>query len=133
MPLRRTPLTSASTLTRKPFVAKPATRSVEETHARALVWARALGSCEGCGRVGPLDWSHRKARSQGGAWCPSNGLAMCRDEHRWCHENPAMARSVGWMVRRNEDPAAIPALLHGIGWVRLTADGLIIPIERTTP
>lgn len=129
MPLRRVPMVSGSALARSPFVARPAKRSPEETRARAAVRRRSGGRCEGCPAAVATDYSHRQARSQGGAWCPSNALHLCRACHAWAHSGPEMARSVGWMVRRSEDPAVIPALLHGRGWVLLHPDGTSTQIE----
>lgn len=137
-PLRRktrlSPAPLAARLTRRVQLrARRRAAGPEEKHARELVAARSGGSCEGCGRPGPIDWSHRVARSQGGPWSASNGLALCRPDHEWAHANPVEARSVGWMLRRHEDPATAPALLHGVGWVLLGDDGSVTPIpsERT--
>ena len=129
VPLRRSPLPRA------PMRRKSVARSPEETRARDLVAVRSGGRCEGCGAAPATDWAHRVGRAQGGPWCPSNGLHLCGPDgcHRWSHANPAAARSVGWMVRRGENPATVPALLHGRGWVQLTPSGLITPIERTSP
>jgi hypothetical protein len=131
MPLRRAPLASVSALARSPFVAKPAKRSPEETRARAALLRRSGGRCEGCPATVATDYAHRQARSQGGPWCPSNALHLCRACHQWAHANPEMARSAGWSVRRGHTPATTPALLHGRGWVQLTAAGALTPIERT--
>jgi hypothetical protein len=129
LPLRRTGLVSTSALTRKPFVAKPAKRSPEETRARAGLRRRSGGRCEGCPADVATDYAHRTGRAQGGLWCPSNALHLCRRCHSWAHSEPEMARSVGWMVRRSEDPATIPALLHGRGWVLLNPDGSMTSVE----
>lgn len=78
--------------------------------------------------VTPTDWSHRLARGRLGGWTAQNGLALCTPCHRWCHDQPVMARSVGWVVRTNTDPLTVPALLHGLGWTYLTADGGYLPV-----
>jgi hypothetical protein len=133
MPLRRTPLVSVSALARSPFVAKPAKRSPEENRAKTALRRRSGGRCEGCGRAEATDAAHRLARSQGGLWHVVNLLHLDRPCHRWQHDNPEMARSVGWTVRRGQNPATTPALLHAVGLVLLGADGSLTPIERTTP
>lgn len=105
-----------------PKAKKPAV-SPEEKRARQLVKARSGGRCEvGCHEPAS-DWSHRVARSQGGPWCPSNGVALCAGHHRWLHANPAAARDqLGWRLRSTDKPAEMPVLLAG-GWVLLDEDG----------
>ncbi len=149
-PERKTPLVSRSELprtrirTHAEFRAHRPVITPAERHARDAVTARAQGRCEGCGRHGQTEWSHRIARGRGGIWCPSNGIALCGSLaavlsgggdntcHHFCHDQPAMARSVGWIVRTNADPSTVPALLHGRGWTLLTADGLYVPAPEPT-
>lgn len=145
--LARTPLDRASELTRSTPLARTArirthaefraarpTISRDEREARRLVRERADGRCEGCGRHGPTEWAHRVRRGPG-AWCASNGLALCGFTsglpvrpgvlscHEWSHSFVIEARSVGWTLRTNTDPLTVPALLHGRGLTYLTADG----------
>jgi hypothetical protein len=131
VPLKRGgPLPRSSLpLRRGPLSRTPASRTSEETSARRGLRGRSGGRCEGCPCAAATDYAHRKACSQGGGWCLSNALHLCRACHAWAHANPEMARSVGWMVRRSEDPAAIPALLHGGRWMLLHPDGTSTPIE----
>jgi hypothetical protein len=103
------------------------TMTAAELGARSIMAARSGGVCEGCRRAAATDWSHRKPRSQGGPWCPSNGLHLCRDCHAWIHHNPIEAYSVGWGLRSTTDPATTPALLAVHGWVLLTTDGNFTP------
>lgn len=85
--------------------------SADEQLARDVVGLRSRGDCEsGCGRPG-TDWSHRVARSQGGPWCPSNGLLLCRWCHDWCHRHPEHATAAGLMLLSGSDPTICPAWL----------------------
>lgn len=122
---RTTPMQRASRLTRQAITPRRPKVSPEERHARKVVAERAGGRAECCGEYGPTDWSHRVARSRGGKWCPSNGIALCRFHHSWAHSYPAQAQRMGWILRTNQDPATAPAWLFRHGLVLLTADGSI--------
>jgi len=95
-----------------------------EREARRIVYARSNGICEGCGKARAVEWSHRKARSQGGKWTPSNGMHLCRADHAWIHSNPNAANACGWYLRSWQNPAAEPVLL-GDRPVLLMDDGSI--------
>jgi hypothetical protein len=109
-------------------------KNAGEQRARKLVAERSGGMCEKCGCSPAHGWHHRKNRSQGGPWCPSNGLHLCGDGTRLCHgwvtHYPLKAHDEGgWVVWSFEDPAEVP-VLHAIhGWVRLTDDGGFQPAE----
>lgn len=142
-PQRRTPLQPGGELPRTPFprrlhvsrVAgrqprpKPAhprrPRQQGEQKARRLLVARSKGLCEGCAAEPATDWAHRKARSQGGPWCASNGLNLGRRCHSWSHSNPVAARERGWIVRSTDDPALLPVEHAWLGWVLLRVDGSV--------
>lgn len=100
--------------------------TVEERTARDVVRARSAGLCEGCGRAPATDYAHRVGRAQGGPWCPANALALCRLCHAWSHDQPVMARSVGWLLRSTDDPLTFPVLLPR-GLVLLGTDGVYLP------
>lgn len=91
--------------------------------ARALVAQRSSGLCEMCRRAEATDWHHRKNRSQGGEWTPSNGLHLCRNCHRVVTEQPYAARRWGWAVPRSSDPVLVPVRLLHLGWVYLDDQG----------
>ena len=103
-----------------------------EARARAIVRDRSGGRCELCPAPG-AEWSHRIARSRGGAWTPSNGLWLCGICHRKCHAAPDTARANGWHLPTGTDPLDAPAriqpghLWHG--WWLLDDEGLYIPCE----
>lgn len=103
--------------------------SVEERALRDAVLARSKGLCEVCGgRGGEL--SHRQSRAVGAhRYCPCNGLWACRTCHMDMHAHSEHARHMGWHVSRyyTESPADLPVLLAR-GWVRLTCEGLVIPL-----
>jgi hypothetical protein len=113
--------------------------SPEERRARQLVGARigatidSPGACEGCDRRHASDWAHRWARSGGGLWCPSNGLALCRVCHKWQHAHPIDAQVAGWTIVPEGGeapvPAEVPVLTAYRGWVRLLPDGSIVQLK----
>lgn len=104
---------------------KRRSRTTEESAARDLVMTRAEGLCEGCGKAEPLEWSHRKARSQGGPWCASNGMALCRPCHRFAHAHPIVAKQLGWHVSSYSNPETRLAWTRRHGLVLLRPDGSI--------
>lgn len=142
--VNHTPLTSSTPLSRSTPLPRSRIRTLtevrasrrpvsrEEREARRLVRERSGGGCEGCPAAVSTDWSHRVARSRGGEWAAHNGLALCRRCHQFCHDQPEMARSVGWVVRTGTDSSTVPALLHGRGWTYLTADGCYRPAAPPT-
>lgn len=90
------------------------TRPPEAT--RQTVIDRAGGRCEVCRRtdLGPLH--HRRLKGMGGtsvAWSddPSNLLAVCPRCHDHIHANPAESYDRGLIVRRGDEPWAVPAVL----------------------
>jgi hypothetical protein len=90
-----------------------------EAAGRRVVWARSNGTldedeppqCEACGTTQGVQWSHRIARSRGGSWAPSNGVALCLVEHGWAHSFPTAAGRLGWHVRTGFDPRTVPVWL----------------------
>lgn len=139
---RRTRLAPGGPLQRTPFRGQPnPLRSVHPSrpriHAdpvwaavRALIWARACGRCERCGRLlDPHGWDghHRKLRSQGGQHSAANAVALCPDCHTAApdavHRRRAVARLAGWIVHPSADPATVPVQLHNGRRVWLDAGG----------
>ncbi len=105
--------------------------SPEERRARAVVTERSGGVCEGCSAARATDWSHRVAEGQGGPYCPSNGMHLCRACHAWLHANPTAARDErGWRLLSTDEPAEVPVLHAVHGWVLLTDDGCFVPTDR---
>lgn len=126
-----TPLSRSSRLTRTAIARWRPQRSLEEVHARRVVTARALGRCEGCGAVGPTEWSHRISRGRGGPWCATNGLALCTRCHSHAHAHPDEAYALGWFVHTGHVPAHTPVHLAGRGWSLLGPAGEITATERS--
>lgn len=112
-------------LTRSVIKKKRAKVSPEKRDAKKILRARSDGVCEGCGRNPASDFSHRVKASQGGSYCPTNGLDLCRPCHTWLHDNETEAEKLGWLLRSHQDPADVPAWLFGRGLVFLRADGSI--------
>ena len=95
----------------------PKQTAADERKARADVKERDQGICVRCGKPS-TDWDHRKARSQAGRWSASNGQSLCRDCHRWRHENPAAAVLEGFACPGWADPAFWPAWREDVrSWV----------------
>lgn len=72
--------------------------------------------CERCGAQAH-SVHHRRKRSQGGRWTPSNCVHVCGDGVRGCHgwfeHNPNKARDEGFHVRSFEDEREVPVLIFG--------------------
>lgn len=127
LPRARPQKPSDSPVRSKPLPSARPKVSAEERAGRAAVKARSGGRCEiGSGCRGE-EMHHRKNRSQGGTWCPSNLLHLCSAHHLHATTHPAAARERGWAVRGTDDPDRCPVWLAGRGWHYLTADGGTTP------
>lgn len=81
------------------------TSRTHEIDGREIVKLRDAGVCVRCRRVHPLfgvNHDHRRNRSQGGDWSPSNGQLLCGSGTTGCHgyvtEHPREAVADGWAV-----------------------------------
>lgn len=103
---------------------------------RSLVWSRARGYCEKCGKVLSDNWAlhHRKLRSRGGLDTADNLLALHHECHNLAtnsiHNNPKIAKEMGYMVSSWDNPAEIPLLLPNGDIVTLTEEGTYRLLER---
>lgn len=117
-----------------PLRTKKLKASPEEQLAREVTRSRSGGLCEICGDARATNFHHRKNRSQGGQWCPSNSLDLCGSGTTGCHglvgANPKRSYEQGWLVRRGHDPAKTPVWLAGRGFAWLTDDGSIEEIDE---
>ena len=89
-----------------------------EGRARQIVINRAspygYPACEICLSPYRLQWHHRKNRSQGGLWAPSNGLLVCAKDHEHITEHPAYAVKLGYTVLSHQEPHQVPVnTVHG--------------------
>lgn len=92
-----------------------------EGRTRDLVRARSGGWCERCGERRAETMHHRRFRSQGGPWTPSNILHLCGDGTRLCHGEltaPGFAQrgkyeAAGWIVSSHQDWREVPVLRRG--------------------
>lgn len=110
-----------------------------ETSARELVYARSGGDCEvripGVCLGRATNWHHRRNKSQGGLWLPSNGLHLCGSGttgcHGWITHEPSKSYELGWSIRGHQPPADVEVLYRG-QLVRLDDAGGIefIPLEE---
>lgn len=103
---------------------------VSEKTGRSVVYERSNGVCEVCSAARATEWQHRKNRSQGGGWEPSNGLHVCSACHREIHADPVGAASRGHTVLSWEDPGRKAVLLrtmYGYGWFLLDDCGGYMP------
>lgn len=66
---------------------------------------------------------HRRRRSQGGMWSPSNVVRLCIRCHQWVTVNPLDAEPLGWHIAGDVDPATVPVLIHMLG-MRVLLDDL---------
>lgn len=107
---------------------------MNEKRCRELVFHRAAGLCERCGRQGNT-FHHRKNRSGGGGWDCANIVYLCGDGTRGCHgwvtTHPAEASKEGFHVKPWEDPQEIPILLHRRLSRHLTWDSSDYDITRS--
>ncbi|WP_037065872.1 hypothetical protein [Pseudonocardia acaciae] len=108
-------------------------KSFGERRARRLVARRSGGWCEMCDRVSATDWHHRLNRSQGGLWCPSNGLHLCRICHAHAGAFRTVAKEQGWAVAPGQVPADVPVWMVRRGWCYLTPAGEAIPLVDDDP
>lgn len=97
----------------------------DEEQCRKNLQERSQGLCERCGRQGHT-LHHRRKRSAGGPWTPTNCVWLCGHGtmgcHGWVEHNPNSARDEGFHVRSFEDETDIPVLRRG-RWVYLQDDG----------
>lgn len=100
------------------------------------VYARAGFSCELCGAaVGDrrgVDHHihHRRPRRMGGSKAadtnsPVNLLLLDPSCHDRVEKERTAAYEGGWLVRQDEDPAAVPVLICAERWVLLKEDGTV--------
>lgn len=64
--------------------------------------------CEFCGKRPLQEMHHRKYRSQGGPWCPSNIIGLCWQCHKQATVKPNWAYSLGLSVDSSQEPASTP-------------------------
>jgi len=131
---RRTPLRSTVT------DPKPARARSVPDDLRRVLRDRSGGRCEiglpGLCSVWATEVSHRQARKMGGrhgAARPGNDrlantMLSCGSCHRWSHEHPSEARTLGLQVPEGRDPALEPVLRRGQP-VYLSDVGGVYPYE----
>jgi hypothetical protein len=109
--------------------------------ARSLVKARDDFHCQMCGKalwVGEGNTHHRLNKGRGGSAVLERAsilITACGSGTLGCHgavtENPDWARSIGWLLPRNNpdiDPELEPILTFE-GWYLLADDGTRTPCE----
>lgn len=111
---------------------------MNEAQCRGLVSQRSGGLCEA--RLGGRDalscrgvgesMHHRRKRSQGGLWTPSNVVHVCGDGTTGCHgyieANPVQARRARLWLYAGMDSLTTPAhmIFRGMrGWYLLDDEG----------
>lgn len=95
-----------------------------EAAGTGIVRARAGGLCEAgvpdvCTvRAGDYvgQFSHRRARKQGGSWAPSNGVRCCPHCHHHVETHWEWAVTAGLRVPSYADPAVTPVYLRLQPW-----------------
>lgn len=106
-----------------------ALRETGERRARRIVGRRSGGWCEACDRYSATDWHHRLNRSQGGLWCPSNGMHLCRTCHHLITTEREVAKERGWALEPHQVPTASRCLFARIGYVLLSPAGDVTPVD----
>ena len=110
---------------------RPRPRNVGEAKTRLIVRERSGGWCEICGTVRAESVHHRRKRSQGGPWSPSNCVHTCGDGTRSCHgwaeNSPNAAAAEGFHLRPGQEPAETPIVSGLHGYVLLDDRGAIRP------
>lgn len=107
--------------------------AVGESSARRIVAQRSNGVCEVCAAAPASDYQHRKNRSQGGGWSPSNALKCCHRCHMRMHADPDTAVRNGWTVSSYATPADTPVWIRpwcGQNWYLLADDGTYEPVVQ---
>lgn len=95
------PLRGPGRVPRKPEWTEEAGRGPVVKRSGGVCEIRVAGQCDGQA----AEWQHRKNRSQGGTWAPSNGLHVCSPCHRFIHAHPELAKEKGWTVPPWAEPA----------------------------
>jgi hypothetical protein len=100
------------------------------TAVRRVVWVRCEGRCERCGtalEAGAWDCHHRKPRARGGRDEVVNAVALCPSCHTGgplaVHRRELPAGARGLMLRRHENPALVPVMIHTGQTLRLMPGG----------
>lgn len=98
-----------------------------DVKTRDLVINRDGGRCVVCARTA-TDVHHRTPRGMAGSSDPAinsaaNLICLCSDCHRGIESRRTEAERHGYIVRRPLNPAVMPVLIKGSGWVLLRADG----------
>jgi 5-methylcytosine-specific restriction endonuclease McrA len=113
---------------------------MDEARCRSLVTQRALipwseteyggpPGCEGCGTLRSISFEmhHRRFRSRGGLWVPSNVILLCKRCHDGAGGELLWAQFRGYNVHTWEDTTQVPVqlwwsdrpvLLDDVGGVR---------------
>jgi hypothetical protein len=115
---------------------RPRTKRVKnpnEAKTRVIVADRSGGRCERCAVARAGSVHHRRKRSAGGEWSPSNCVALCGHGtlgcHSWVEHNPDAAAAAGWHVRPWQDPREVAVHSHLHGVVLLDDTGGVTPTE----
>jgi 5-methylcytosine-specific restriction endonuclease McrA len=104
---------------------------------RAQVEARDGNRCVKCGQPVARDEDsihHRWPRGRGGTNDVENLILLCGTgttrHHGWVEKNRAVSYKLGYLVETGIDPADVPVLVAGKGWMYATADGRWITPEE---
>lgn len=79
----------------------------------------------------PVQWHHRRMRSQLGRHEVVNGLAVCPACHGWIHAHPADSYASGWLVRSTEEPGETPVRWRGRRAMLTDAGQVLLGPTRT--
>jgi 5-methylcytosine-specific restriction protein A len=105
-------------------------------HTRELVFLRAHGRCERCGRIElAMQYHHRRPRAMGGSKAgdtngAANCLLLCTNCHRYIESARNTAIDAGWLVPQGKKPEKAPLWLDR-RWVLLDNYGYVMPAEES--
>lgn len=104
---------------------------------RAQVEARDGNRCVKCGQPVARDEDsihHRIPRGRGGGNDVENLLLLCGTgttrHHGWVEKNRAVSYKLGYLVETGIEPADVPVLVAGRGWMYASPDGRWITPEE---
>lgn len=122
MALRRTPMRRRLPRSSK-RLADPVTPEVYQAVMRRDRACVASPAVFGVACQGRTHWHHRLPVEHGGPSTVPNGLRLCARHHDRVHRYRELARGLGLLVARGEDPALTPVQLWDGRVVLLTAAG----------
>lgn len=122
---------------KRPRPTGPSSAVVDAVLERAQYACEIAGCAVGDRRGVDYHLHHRRPRRMGGdrrpdTNSPANLLVLCPPHHEDVESHRAEAYAVGWLLRQDDNPAAVAVLVQRDRWVYLTdsAEYVVDPPER---